>query len=113
MKIEAYDFGTITVDGKTYTSDLKIIGDTVLPGWWRIEGHLLKTADILDVLEAAPEVLVVGTGYSGLMAISGEVKSRLEELGIRLIAKPTGQAYHEFNRLAQSRKVAFAAHLTC
>jgi hypothetical protein len=113
MRIEAYDFGTIKVDGETYTGDLKIISNTVFPGWWRLEGHLLKAADIPDVFEAAPEVLVVGTGYSGLMSISAEVKSRLDELGIELIAKPTGQAYHEFNRLVNKRRVAFVAHLTC
>jgi hypothetical protein len=113
MTIEAYDFGTITIAGKTYRRDLKIVGGAVVPDWWRIEGHLLQTADLTDVIEQKPEVLVVGTGHNGLMAIAPEVRRTLDQLGIELIAKPTRQACDEFNRLTGSRDVAFAAHLTC
>lgn len=113
MRIEAYDFGTMTIDGTTYTEDLKIIGGKVIPGWWRAEGHRLLVSDIRDILEARPEVLIVGTGSPGLMAVSDRVRSRLAELGIDLIAKPTRDACADFNRLADTRPTAFAAHLTC
>ena len=113
MKIEAYAFGKITVGGKTFTSDLKIVRGKVLPGWWRTQGHNLLPEDIEDILEAKPEVLIVGTGHNGLMRVSRAVEQRLAEAGINLIAKPTGQAADEFNRLSDGREIAFAAHLTC
>ena len=113
MKIEAYDFGSITIDGRTYTRDVKIIRGKVIPGWWRKEGHNLLPEDIEDILEAKPDVLVVGTGHTGLMAVSQAAEERLAELGTQLIAKPTRQAVGEFNRLEATGDTAFAAHLTC
>jgi len=113
MRIEAYDFGTITIDGKTFSNDLKIIRRTVVPNWWRKQGHNLLPTDIEDIFQAKPQVLVIGTGNPGMMAVSKEVKARLAELGIELIVKPTRQACDTFNRIGDTRDTAFAAHLTC
>jgi hypothetical protein len=113
MRIESYGFGTITIDGRTFTRDLKIIRGKVLPGWWRKEGHNLVPEDIEDVLAAGPDVLVVGTGHDGLMRLSPAVTIWLRDLGIELVARPTRQACDEFNRLSVDRDAAFAAHLTC
>ena len=113
MKIESYDFGSIRIDGEVFTDDVKIVRGTVLPGWWRKQGHNLLPEDIEDILEARPEVLVVGTGYNGLMKVSRAVKERLAGAGIRLVAEPTRRACEEFNDLSPARDTAFAAHLTC
>ena len=117
MRIDAYDFGTITIDGKAFTNDVKIVNGSVISDWWRLEGHRLLPADIEDILRAVPEILVVGTGEPGLMRVSEEVKGRLAEAGIGLTVKPTRQACSEFNRLVTDSedptKIAFAAHLTC
>ena len=113
MKIEAYSFGTITIDGKTFTTDLKIVRGTVLPGWWRKEGHNLLPEDIEDVFEAKPDILVVGTGHDGLMRVSRAARERLAEAGIELVAMATRQAVDEFNTLSPARDTAFTAHLTC
>ena len=111
--IEAYRFGSITVDGETYTGDIKIIRGRVVADWWRIEGHRLAVADIEDILEAKPDVLVVGTGDPGLLEVSPETAARLDELGILLVARPTAEAVKVYNDLSGQRKAAFAAHLTC
>jgi len=113
MKIEAYKFGSITIDGIVYKSDLKIVAGEVVPDWWRKEGHNLLLADIQDILQAKPEVLVVGQGDPGLMKVSDEVKARLKELGIELIAQPSREASETFNRVSPTRDAAFAVHLTC
>ena len=50
--IESYVTGrSMRVAGKTYTTDLKIIGDTVKDNWWRRQGHRLLSDDIVDILE--------------------------------------------------------------
>jgi hypothetical protein len=113
MRIEAYDFGSITIDGKTYGRDLKIVAGKIIPNWWRQEGHNVLPLDLEDVFQARPEVLVVGTGYSGLMAVSQQVKNRLRQLGIEIIAQPTAQACTTYNTVSATRPTAFAAHLTC
>jgi hypothetical protein len=111
--IDSYDFGRIVIDGKHYNSDLIVFPDKVRDGWWRKEGHRLYVEDLKDVLEAKPEVLVVGTGYYGLMTVPSETRKHVESEGIELIAQKTTEACKTFNRLVKSRKVVAALHLTC
>jgi len=114
--IDSYEFGTIVIDGKRYTTDVIAFPGRVLDGWWRREGHRLEVGDLEKVFETEtkPEVLVVGTGYSGVMAVSSEVKEALRSKGIKLIAQPTRQACATFNELLKAnRKVVAAFHLTC
>ena len=111
--IDSYDFGQIVIDGKRYNSDLIVFPDRVRDGWWRKEGHRLHVEDLKEVFEAEPEVLVVGTGYSGLMTVPPETKRYIESEGIELIAQKTAEACKTFNRLVKSGKVVAALHLTC
>jgi hypothetical protein len=111
--IDSYDFGRIVINGKRYNSDLIVFSDKVRDGWWRKEGHRLHVDDLKDVLEFKPEVLVVGTGYSGLMRIPPETRRYVESEGIELISQKTAEACETFNRLGKSRKVVAALHLTC
>jgi len=112
--IEAYSFGSLTFAGKRYDKDLKILGGEIRAGWWREEGHRVDVGDIRDILEAKPDVLVVGTGAYGVMKVSGRLKKALEEKNIQLIAQPSGEAARTFNKLVEDGKdVAGAFHLTC
>ena len=114
--IDSYKFGAIVINGKRYTSDVIVFPDKVLDGWWRREGHRLFLEDLKDVLDAEPppELLIVGTGYSGLMKVLNEVEEALRRKGIELIAQPTKEACQSFNEMLKSeRKVAAALHLTC
>jgi hypothetical protein len=106
----------IVIKGKRYTGDVIVFPDKVLVGWFRREGHRLHIADLKEVLSAEPqsEVLVVGTGYSGLMKVSHEVEEVLSSRGIRVIGQPTKQACRTFNELLKSgRRVVAAFHVTC
>jgi hypothetical protein len=106
----------IVIKGKRYRGDVIVFRDKVLVGWFRREGHRLHIDDLKQVLSAEPqpEVLVVGTGYSGLMKVSHEVEEVLASRGIKVIDQPTKQACRTFNELLKSgRRVAAAFHLTC
>lgn len=111
--IEFYDFGRMKINGVTYTTDLIIFREEVKPNWWRIEGHKLQIEDLRDILKEKPEILVVGTGYYGLMKIPPETEKQLQAEGIKLIAEKTGEAYKIYNKLSKSKRVAGAFHLTC
>ncbi len=114
--IESYKFGSIVIDGKSYGSDVIIFPDRVLGGWWRREGHRLFVEDLKEVFgaEPKPEVIVVGTGNSGLMKVSTEMEEKLRSSGIELVAEPTKAACRTFNELLKSgRRVVAALHLTC
>ena len=113
--IESYVTGrSMRVAGKTYTTDLKIIGDTVKGNWWRRQGHRLLSDDIVDILESRPDVLVVGTGYAGNLDIPASLRKDLSERGVRLLSERTAEAVELFNRhREQKENVAGAFHLTC
>jgi len=111
--IDSYDFGRIVVNGKKFGSDVIIFADRIDGNWWRREGHTLIVDDLKEIVEAKPEVLVVGTGYSGLMKIPLETERYLKSLGIELIAAKTERACKTYNELSKSRRVVAALHLTC
>lgn len=112
--INSYDFGRIVVDGQRYNSDVIVFADRVKDSWWRREGHRLHVEDIERVVQREkPDVLVVGTGYSGLMRVLPETEKYLKSNGIELIAQSTREACETFNRLVKSMRVMAALHLTC
>ncbi|MCL4501749.1 MAG: MTH938/NDUFAF3 family protein [Deltaproteobacteria bacterium] len=113
MHVDAYDFGSIVIDGRTYRSDLLIWPGQLKSDWWRAEGHLLQLPDLEEALAAEPQVLVVGTGAYGNMAVGPELVSYLQAKGIELLAQPTREACQILNKLGGKRRLAAALHLTC
>jgi len=111
--IESYEFGRIVIKGKRYTTDVIIYPDHVEDNWWREEGHSLSAVDLWAIVQAEPEVLVVGTGRSGLMRVLPETEEYLRKQGIRLIAERTTEAVRIYNQLYKLTKVVAALHLTC
>jgi hypothetical protein len=114
MEIQAYSFGKITIDGRTYNRDVMILPDRVWDGWWRETGHRLAIADLEEAFEAGVEVLVVGTGFFGLMSVPTEVGEELASRGIEMHTMPTPKAWALYNEL-RSRKyrVVAALHVAC
>ena len=113
--IAQYTTGShMTVQGKKYHKDLKIINGLVKGNWWRKEGHRLDAADISDILAAKPDVLVIGTGYAGRMHVPASLRTAMQDEHIEVIAEKTADATKTFNRLFnQGKDVAGAFHLTC
>ena len=111
--IESYSFGRISIDGHKYTSDVLIYPERVEAGWWRQEGHNLQLADLRAVLECSPDVLVIGTGAFGRMAVSPELKDQLEGQGVKLVVARTTKAVREYNDICGRGTVVAALHLSC
>ncbi len=111
--IDSYSFGEIVIDGRRYTRDVIIYQDRVDDGWWREEGHSLAIHDVEEALQTRPEVIVVGTGYSGMMRVPPETREQIESRGIDLVVERTREACRTYNRLIRVRRVAAALHLTC
>ena len=111
--IDSYEFGEIIVDGKSYTSDVIIYPDRIDDKWWRKEGHKLSVEDIKDIIDAKPELLIVGTGYSGFLEVTSRTKHVLVTNGVELLAANTKKACQKYNELSKKRRVVAAFHLTC
>lgn len=113
MKIDHYSFGTIIINGKTYTSDVIIYPDHVDSSWWRKEGHYLQPTDLDKALGAKPNLLIIGTGYSGVMKVPEETILFVKSKGIEVLVERTEKAVELYNTLSKTKKVVAALHLTC
>ena len=112
-EVESYRFGHMVVDGQEYTNDLILLPDRVVSNWWRDQGHRLSIADLNDVLDTQPEVLIVGTGASGVMDVPQETRQAVRDAGIELEVATTDEAWRRYNDLQGERAAAGAFHLTC
>lgn len=114
MKIESYEFGKIRIGNKDYVRDI-IVFPKEIKLWQREEGHLVNIEDIKEIINKKPNILIFGTGYSGLMEVPKKLQEYLEGLGIKVIIKPTKDASEIYNQFLESEKrgVIAALHLTC
>ncbi|HUV49556.1 MAG TPA: MTH938/NDUFAF3 family protein [Anaerolineae bacterium] len=107
-------FGAIVIKGKQYTSDLIIYPDGhIEASWYRRKGHSLSLDDINKLVESKPEVIIAGTGVSGLMRPESGLDKLLLEKGIEFIAQPNQKAIKIYNELSSIKKVGACFHLTC
>lgn len=113
MKIDSFQRGQITIEGKRYNSDVIVFSRRVKSNWRRKEGHQVHPEDIDEVIQDKPEILVVGTGEDEGMRISPETRICLAEQGIEIIDQATDKACQTYNQLCSSRKVIGAFHITC
>ena len=60
--IDHYSFGSMSIFGKQYRSDLKIINGKVIPDWWRKTGHTVDVDDVTEILSSKPDYVVFGSG---------------------------------------------------
>ena len=114
-RIDDYRFGTITIDGVVYTDDVIILPGRVVSPWWRrAGGHVFAVPDLGPVLDAAPAVVVLGTGYHGRVIVPEETLTALRETGAQVFVAPTTEAVDLYTHHAASGKPVVAAlHLTC
>lgn len=113
MKIDTFSFGSISISGTTYTSDVIVYPDRVQSPWLREEEHRPQISEFADIVKAEPEVLVIGTGYAGVMSIADQIRNYLTAKGIEVRVEKTKEAVDLYNSLRDTEKVVAALHVTC
>ena len=112
--IEQYSFGSMTISGKRYTSDLKIINGQVFPDWWRKKGHSVAVDEVTDILNAKPDYLIIGSGKFGLMKVSDPLRLHLSDCGVQVIVERSKTAMETYNQMyTDGKTIAGAFHLSC
>jgi hypothetical protein len=112
-RISHYSFGSITVDGTSYRSDVIIFPGRVNGSWWRKEGHYLRPEDLEEVVAAKPKLVIIGTGANGVMQVPGSTIKWLEGKGIEVKVARTAEAVEIYNSLPDNTTAVAALHLTC
>lgn len=94
--------------------DICLIGYQVSP-WHERRGHCLTPAMVSRVYGQGIEVLVIGSGVSGLLQCPADVQHAIRAQGIaELVIERTPDACRAYNALyRQGRRVALLAHGTC
>lgn len=112
--IEEYHFGSIIINGKTYNHDIEIRWSGEVLKWWRGESHIIDVEDIKSAIEQNPEVIIIGTGESGLAKVTEKAKQKIKSQEIKLIIDLTDDAIKSFNILKKKEaKIIGLFHLTC
>ena len=118
MKIDATDFGSITIAGKTYGRDVVVrLSDKVVKRKKKLSKRLYGTSHTVSkdearfVYEKGCKELIFGTGQYGNAALSPEAAAFLKRKGCKVIAEPTSEAIKIYN-LTRKPKVGLF-HVTC
>jgi hypothetical protein len=88
-------------------------------GWdWRETGtdHRpgILPADVLELLDHDPDVLILGCGREGRLGVSPDTVALLEDRGVEVVREKTDAALATYERLAtEGRRVAALLHTTC
>ena len=112
IKIDAVKFGELKVNGKVYYSDMIV--------WWdgrmefRQKSHIFEIKELNRILRRKPKAMVIGTGFTGIVVVSGDVHKKLKGKRIKLFVDTSENAIDIFNGLVRSgKKVVAIIHTTC
>jgi len=111
--IQEFKFGFFKINGKPYYDDLKIVNGRVKP-WSDRRKHDLTLMHMRELIDAQPEIIVIGIGASGLLEVDDAVKHELGVRRIPFVIEKTPEACNRYNAaLSENKKVAAIFHATC
>jgi len=122
--IEEYRFGSITINNKIYNNDVEVrsmCSKTEVLDWQKDESHDINVDSVKRAVEQNPDIIIIGTGESGLAKVTESAKQFIHENRIKLIIDITGEAIKTFNVIQQDSieeqgeeaKIIGLFHLTC
>ena len=119
--IEEYHFGSITIDGKTYNSDVEVRWAGEVLELWRKESHVFDVDSVKRAVEQKPDTIILGIGAYGAAKVTEEAQKFIQGKGIKLIVDKTEEATRTFNIICEAskeeegkqEKVIGLFHLTC
>jgi hypothetical protein len=112
--INSTEFGSITIDGRTYYNDVIVFWDGEIKEARTFIRHLFGNNEFQELMRKGPEVIVVGTGDSGFLKVSDEVRKLCKQKNVELVEMISKRAIEKFNEnLKRGKKVIGFIHTTC
>lgn len=118
MRIDRSEFGSITIDGKSYDHDVTInLSGTVSKRKKKLSkrkygtSHIVSKAEAKQVFEKGSDLLVIGTGQDGNVRLSPGAERYFAKKGVKVLLEPTPEAIQSFNH-STGQKIALM-HVTC
>ncbi|MEM2174958.1 MAG: MTH938/NDUFAF3 family protein [Candidatus Aenigmatarchaeota archaeon] len=115
MRINRTWFGGVEIDGKKYRDVLIIEGKIIDRGkWGYFDTHTISERELNELLKGDPEIILIGSGQSGVLEVPEEVKMEIRKRNIELIVLETPKAIEKFNEIYEKKKKVNALiHTTC
>jgi hypothetical protein len=118
MPIDRTEFGSITINGKTYEHDVIIhLSGKVNKRQKKLSkelygtSHIISKAEAKSVFEDGCDLLIIGSGQEGNAHLSPEASDYFEKKGCQVIVQPTPEAIRSFNQ-SREKKIGLM-HVTC
>jgi hypothetical protein len=73
----------------------------------------IQVADVEELVQNGADVVILSRGRTGILGVTNETLSWLEERGVEIEVLRTPKAIEEYNRLAGKRNVGALIHSTC
>jgi len=102
--IDGYVFGTISVNGDTFNSDVEVHWNGDVLKWQRGEQGLIVPDDLASALKYEPSAIFIGTGFDGLVKVDEKTIETLKSKGIEPVINKTRIIIQEFNIATYSKK---------
>jgi hypothetical protein len=116
--VVADGWGYLEIEGLGRFRDAKLWPGGGRPWDWRETGtdHQpgIQPADVMELLEHDPDLVVLGSGRQGRLGLCAETLSLLEQRGVEAVREDTGAALETYRAAAsEGRRVAGLFHTTC
>jgi hypothetical protein len=112
IKIDSTSFGQVVINGQSF-GDVLIVGGEIKPRRRIGSSHRIGLSEVEALLSQAPDVILIGTGQSGVLKVDSISKQRITASGAELIILPTPAAINKFNELVKTKRVNALIHTTC
>lgn len=117
--INGTEFGHITINGQKYGQVL-IVGEQILERDYdrlnRLFGtsHQIGDWEVEKLLEQNPEIIIIGTGQSGMLNVDQNFCDKTKNSGVEIITNITPKAIKIYNeKVKEGRRVNALIHTTC
>jgi len=117
-RIEATEFGSITIDGERIEHDVLIrLSGEVAKRKKKLSkavygtSHTISLAEAEYVCERGAQRLIIGTGQNGMVTLSAEAADYFAKRGVAVDLAPTPDAVARWNKAHDAAVGLF--HVTC
>ncbi|MEK6839696.1 MAG: Mth938-like domain-containing protein [Nanoarchaeota archaeon] len=103
--IQEFKYGMFKIDNKQFYDNVKLIGSKIK--LWECKERQITMNDLEDLLEINPELLIIGQGPGGLIAVADDIKDVMRMRKIVLKVDKSQNACELYNRaLKDGKRVA-------
>jgi hypothetical protein len=75
--------------------------------------HTVTKDEIEELARTKPETVIIGTGTSGMAAMSEDAQAYAREAKLNLVVLPSAEAIEKFNQLVDEMRVSALIYITC